>query len=245
MVRLEAHVKRKLVERVDRPALVFVDLPEQLTEPALGDLREAVSDLLAGDWTDEHLCREMATRLGEVGWMAEVDFVRRTGDGQFKISGRYRLPVAMVQKDDEFILVDGEGVRLPGTYLYTPTWKLIQGVGTPAPKPGAKWDGADIKAGLAIVAAMEHEVFGAQITAVIVENVGGRRDPRHSHIELATDRAGGRIRWGSAPGSELEENTVEQKLAILRENYRQTGRVDAHHPVIDISIRPDRFTVPG
>ena len=74
---------------------------------------------------------------------------------------------------------------------------------------------------------------------------GGRRDPRACHIELMTDQAGGRIRWGSAPGSELEENGVQQKLALLRENFSKTGRVDARHAVIDVSTFPDRYTIPG
>ena len=66
-----------------------------------------------------------------------------------------------------------------------------------------------------------------------------------TNVELATDRAGGRIRWGSAPGLEIEENLPGQKLALLRQNFINTGRADADHPVIDVSTFPDRFTVPG
>jgi hypothetical protein len=118
-------------------------------------------------------------------------------------------------------------------------------VGQPPPAPGAAWEGDDLRSGLAVIGAVEAQPFASQITAVLVGNFDGRTDPRRSHLELATDQAGGRIRWGSAPGSELEENTVGQKLAILLENFRQTGRVDAHHPVIDVSTFPDRFTIPG
>ncbi len=245
MTRLETHVQRQLRKRVDRPTVTFVDLPEPLTELASDDLRDSVSDLLAGDWTDSQLCRNMAMRLARVGWVAGVGFVRRRSDGRFEVSGRYRVPVAMVQQGAEFLLTDSQGLRLPGTYRYDPAWTLIQGVSRRAPAPGELWAGSDLQAGLMILAALAGEPFGDQVTAVLVENVGGRRDPRRSHIELATDRAGGRIRWGSAPGFELEENTVEQKLAILRENHRRTGRADADHPIIDISTFPDRFTIPG
>ena len=75
--------------------------------------------------------------------------------------------------------------------------------------------------------------------------LGGRVDGSASHIDLATDQDDGRIRWGSIPGAEVEENGVDQKLALLRANYRDTGRADAHHPVIDVSTFPDRFAVPG
>ena len=46
-------------------------------------------------------------------------------------------------------------------------------------------------------------------------------------------------------GFEVEENLAPQKLALLRQNYAQTGRADAGHAVIDISTFPDRFHIPG
>lgn len=245
MARLDAHVEGQLRQRIDRATVTFVDLPQTLTELAIGDLQDSVSDLLGGDWIDDRVCRVMATRLASVAWVDKVGFVRRTGNGRFEISARYRLPVAMVQHEGGFLLIDRVGRRLPGGYNYDPAWKLIQGVDRRAPEPGERWGSDDVQAALAILAALEEEPFGDEITAVLVENVGGRVDPRRSHVQLATDRVGGRILWGSAPGLELEENTMEQKFAILRENHRRTGRADAHHPVIDISTFPDRFTIPG
>lgn len=44
---------------------------------------------------------------------------------------------------------------------------------------------------------------------------------------------------------ELEENGAGQKLVLLRKNYLDTGRADAGHVVIDVSVFPDRFTIPG
>ena len=151
----------------------------------------------------------------------------------------------MVQQGTEFFLLDSGGVRLPGTYAYDPALPLIQGVGASVSNPGAKWPGQDVDAGLTVLKALEEQPFAGQITAVLVDNFGGRVNPRQTHIKLATDRAGGRVYWGSAPGFELEENSIENKLAILGENFRRTGRVDAHHAIIDVSTFPDRFTIPG
>ncbi len=227
------------------PSVSFVDLPEQLESLAKDDLTGALGTASAGEWTGDSLCREMATRLAAVGWVAEVNYVRRRSDALFEISCCYRLPAAIVQQGSEFFLVDRAGIRLPGTYLYDPDWKLVQGVRALPPPPGTPWESKALRAGLTILAKLGGEPFGHQITAVLVDNSAGRIDPRRCHIELATDRAGGRIRWGSAPGMEMEENQLEQKLAILRENFRRTGRVDEHHPVIDVSIFPGRYTIPG
>ncbi len=244
VTRLEARVERKLVDRF-RSSLVFVDLPEDLEVLAERELYESVADLFERNWTDDALCREMAERLAAVGWIERVKFVRRSPDARFEVSCRYRRPSAMVQVGTSFFLVNAAGVNLPGEYAYDPAWRLIQGTTAPPPHPGEVWPGEDIQAGLALLGALAGKPYAEQITAVLVGNFGGRVDPRRSHIELATDRAGGRIHWGSAPGFELEENTSGQKLAILQENFRRTGRVDAHHAVIDVSTFPDRFTVPG
>lgn len=244
LARLETHVSRALTRQAT-PVLSFIDLPPHLTGLAENDLTGCAEGLLEGDWMRTDLCQLLAERVAEVGWVSEVNFVRRDGTGRFEVSCRYRTPTAMVQKDDDFYLVDRHSVRLPGRYRYDPTWLLIQGAGQSAPDAGRVWPGGDVRTGLAVIDAVVGRSFVSQITAVLVDNVAGRRDRHHSHIELATDRAGGRIRWGSAPGFEMEENSVAEKLAILAENYRRTGRADAGHPVIDISLYPDRFTIPA
>lgn len=242
--RLEAHVQDRILRAFPDANVEFVDIPPVLESLARNDLDAAVAGLFEAAWTEPDLCRRIARRLATVGWIERVRYVRRLSDATFKISADYRIPVAMVQQDDGFLLVDRQAVRLPGVYRYDPAWLLIQGVQAPAPEPGVTWAGEDIRAALAIVSLIAGEPFAHQITAVLVNNYGGRENRLAAHIELATDRAGGRIRWGSAPGREIEENTAEAKIALLRANYTATGRCDADYPVIDISTYPDRFTVP-
>ncbi len=243
--KLEAHVEAKLLDRFPRAAVVFMDLPDRMRPLAESSLLESVTDLLEGNWLEPALCRQLAERIRDVAWVRALNAVRRTPDGRFEVSADYRVPAAMVQQQGVFTLVDQDGVRLPGRYRFDPRWPLLQGVRGPSPDVGRKWEGADVAAGLAVVEALAGEPFRTQITAVLLDNYSGRANPRASHVELATDRTGGRIRWGSAPGFEVEENTLEQKVAILRATFSQTGRVDAEYPVIDISTFPDRFIVPG
>lgn len=245
LARLDEHVNRALLERNPDASVQFVDLPESLIGLAGGDLRGSIAELLDRDWTDSVRCREIAKRLSTIGWIADVRFVRRTVGGRFEIGARYRLPAAMVANRGDYVLIDSEGVRLPGVYVYQPRWYIIDGVESDAPPVGEKWPGADLQAGLTVLTALRSEPFRPQIVGVVVENFGGRRNARASHIELITDRPGGRIRWGSAPGFEVEENLLLQKLALLRQNFAQSGRADAGHDVIDVSTFPDRYYIPG
>lgn len=243
--KLDAHVDRLLLLERPDPVVEFIDLPKELYGLANYDLQRSLFDVLGRDWVEDALCSEIAARVAAVGWVGKVHYARRTGGGRFEVSCRYRMPVAMAMHRDVGYLIDGDGVRLPGTYVQHPAWRNIIGAAQSPPPPGSRWDGDDIQAGLAILAAIQAEPFSMQITGVAVDNFAGRRDPRSCHLELLTDRPGGRIRWGSAPGQELEENGVSQKLALLRQNFASTGRADARYDLIDVSVFPDRFTIPG
>lgn len=242
--RLEAHVERQQLSAFPDARVEFVDLPSSLHALAASDLHSAAAPLLDGAWTDPRLCERMANRIDRVGWVEKINFVRRLADATFAVSAGYRMPVAMIQQGTDFLLADRHAVRLPGRYRYDDAWILIQGVAADAPDPGESWVGDDIRAALQVIDWIAREPYARQITAVLVQNHGGRENRLASHIELATDRAGGRIYWGSAPGREFEENTAAVKTALLRANYAATGRCDAGYPVIDISTYPDRFTVP-
>lgn len=243
--RTETYVRRELARTNTTPTLSFTNLPEPLESLALHDLTTSTADLLERDWTDDRICKDLAVRLAEVGWIAKVSTVRRMSQARFEVEAEYRVPVAMVSEQGGFGLVSADAVRLPGTHRFDPAWMIIQGVEQPAPEPGSHWAGNDLRAALDMVSLLAVEPYAAQLTAVLVDNFQSPRRAGRCPIELATDRAGGRIRWGSAPGTELAENSVDEKLAILRENFRSTGRVDAGYAVIDVSILPDRFTIPG
>jgi len=242
----DERLSQSLLARSPKASIEFVDLPEGLMALAGGDLRGSVSDLLELPWTEPDRCRQIAERLATLGWIEAIDSVQRNNAGRFEVSARYRMPVALVGlKDDDYVLVDGKGIRLPGLYVYHSRWYFIDGLDSPPPKVGERWGAPELEAGLAVLAALRPEPYRHQIAGVSVANFAGRKNARGTHLELFTDRPGGRIRWGSAPGFEVEENVAAQKLALLRQNFAQTGRADAGHPVIDISTFPDRFHIPG
>ena len=222
------------------PELVLPDVPEGL-EPVI---RQELGALASARWSDPQLCLRIGRQLEKNAWVRSVESVRRLPTGRIEARCVYREPVALVQTGGEFVLIDEDCVRLPGRYPYRPSWVLIQGVSSVPPPAGQTWTPPDLAAAVAVLNRLADEAFADQVTAVRVHNYRGRIDARGAQIELATDRAGGRVVWGSAPGEEVEENSAEQKLAILRRNHELYGRIDAGRQVIDVTTFPDRFTTP-
>ena len=238
--RLERHVLARDSFRPP-PVLEFVGAPDGIR----ADLLVALEPVRQTAWSDTKLCRWIGELLEADPWVRRVRAVRKYGDGRIEIRCDYRRPAVMIPSDGLLYLVSQDQVRLPGTYMYEPGLLLVEGIASAPPPAGEVWAAPELNAAIRLADRLAGEPFCEQITGVLVHNYGGRIDSEEAHIRLATDRAGGTIIWGSAPGEELEENSVAEKIAILRENYRRFGRVDANRRMIDISIHPNRFTTPA
>ena len=234
---LDRHV-REHPEYQLAPAIVLVDAPAPL-EQRIHDL---VFDHTDRPWLDETLCRDVSQTLTQSPWVKRVHFVRRTSDAMLEISADYREPLALVQVDGSFCLIGDDGVRLPGDYEYHPSYVIVQGAAAPPPAPGQFWPGEDMAVAVDMITRLKREPFYEQITGVIVSNYDGRQSRQRPHIELAAAPSGSRILWGSPPGMEIEEPTFEQKVAVLAENDRRWGRIDAKRHEIDVSTYSDSFS---
>ena len=222
------------------PRIVLTDVPDDIADQIYERLRMFAD----ASWSQDSLCRRMTEVLEADPWVAKVIAVKRLPDRIVQVDCEYRVPFAMVQTPTGFVLVDSTGVRLPGVYQYHPSYIFIQGVAASPPPPGQAWETGSVRSGLGLIDLIDREPYSDQITAVMVHNYGGRQDRSAAQLELATDRAGGRIIWGSAIGDEIEENTAAEKLELLRANYERYGRADANRSVIDVSVLPDRTYVP-
>ncbi|MBN1511148.1 MAG: hypothetical protein JXB13_03970 [Phycisphaerae bacterium] len=223
------------------PVIEIVGAPPGVEGDILADLQVVAQ----ASWSENTLCRSIGRIVEANPWVRKVESVQKFADGRVVVHCDYRRPSALVQYNGLLYLVSQDQVRLPGTYAQDGGLMLIQGVAAAPPPAGEKWHAPDLAAGMTVASRLVAEPFAGQITGVLVHNYGGRVDREEAHIRLATDRAGGTIIWGSAPGEELEENTIAQKIAILRENFRRSGRVDADRHTIDISTHPHQFTTPA
>lgn len=223
------------------PQIVFVDDGPEVMHDKMQDHLQGLTD---GAWIESTLCARIGARLAQSPWVAAVRSVDKRADGVVEIDCAYRQPLAVLQIGDKFRLIADDGVVLPGQYGTHGGLPIIQGVTTTLPAPGTPLIGDDALAGIAMVRLLRDEAFLDQIVAIRVEGSAGSGASGGRSIELTTDQNGGRIIWGSAPGYEVEENTINQKLAILRSNIERSGRLDSDYRVIDISVFPDRFIVP-
>lgn len=233
---------RQLPACCPSPRLQLADLPEWAVKEGWTSRLASVVSLDNTDvWLDERLTQNVAAKFRRSGWVKDVRWVRKYTDGSVRVSCEFRRPIGMVQTREGFVPVDIEGYRLPEVYdRLSPGWIMITGVSSSAPAPGRQWNDGDVRAGVRLTAMLFDQPWANRITAIDVSNYHGRRDPGRHHIVLATQQ-GTRIRWGSAPGEEIEEPTVAEKIR----NIEQQLRTDSARAWIDVSVFSDKVILPA
>jgi hypothetical protein len=190
---------------------------------------------------DARVCPYVASRLAGSAWIERVRRVSKQIDGRVKICADFRKPFAMVERNGVAYLVDGTGVRLPERWaskdINRSGWWVIQGAVKPVPRPGERWQGGDIAAGLKLARFLYAAEVSGQlpfreaITAIDVSNFDGRRNPWAGRLQLTTTNPESYIHWGYAPGEEYDtESSAERKLQLLRTAY-ELGRLPDTVPI--------------
>ena len=202
-----------------------------------------------GGWMDEALTRRVADQLTGSGWVKSVQRVSKRMDGTIEIAADYRRPIAMVGTEQGYVPVDRDGVCLPEVYERVEAnsgWIRIRGIASPAPKMNASFDekrAPDAVAAVRLASLIFDQGWeiSSRISAIDVSNFRGRQDHRDCHIKLWTPD-GTLIKWGSAIGEEIEENTPVEKLAQIAVMLKRGGP----QAQVDISTLPNRsiITVP-
>jgi hypothetical protein len=196
---------------------------------------------------DEDVCQRIAAAYGRCLWVERVESVVKHDprvDPQrppLEVSLKFRRPLAFVQVQDGFCLVDEQGVRLPGLYgepaLGASRFIVITGVPWMAPEPGQTWDEPSLAAGLKVAAAVSAKRETFHLVSIDMTNYGYKHDRRDTEISLYTTQET-RIKWGKAPTPEaelLQEKTPTEKVAYLDYVYKSLhGQVDGVLSYIDI-----------
>ena len=241
--RLEPYVRRINTAPM---AIEWASVPSWLHEEnwkhVLPELETHVALHPMTDPYDGRVSPYVAERLAESPWIARVWRISTQMDGRVKVHAGFRKPFAMVARSGIAYLVDDVGVRLPQQWASSAVnragWLVIEGVAAPTPKPGERWDGEDLAAGLKLARFLYRAEAAAQlpfrdsIRAIDVGNFRGRKSPRAGWLQLVTINPQGYINWGLPPGEEYGiEAQAEEKLANLCGLYASRGRLPAKEPI--------------
>ncbi|HEU4335230.1 MAG TPA: hypothetical protein VFT32_12105 [Candidatus Eisenbacteria bacterium] len=193
-------------------------------DPAAG---ESVVVLPAGrdSLLDPDLVPRVAASFASNPWVRRVIAVERSFPDQVRVRLEMRTARLALRRAGGCVLVDRDGVRLPGLYDKAPRYALeVAGSASVPPAPGRVWEGPEIACALEMASLAESEpvLRALDIRLLDVANLNGRRDPKSPDLSLAT--AGGSvIGWGRAPSAaRFGEPALSEKLDNLRratENY--------------------------
>lgn len=261
---MRRHVEQRVIFPSEPPRVVLLNRPAWMSD----FLAEQIAGALRPAGTHSVLDHQMLVDRVEMlknnprisPWILELRQVRRVygekpGD-TLEIDCDYRAPIALVEWQNTFRLVDGQGVLLPNTYTAQQVprivvgsnrkmnIRIVEGVQCPPPKPGRQWIGDDLLAGLDLVKLLYGQPYAEEIVKVDVSNFQGRIDPREAQLVLATKHST-EVRWGrpvNAKDSFIEVSTA-RKLDYLQRIFEEFKRVDGNHPWID--IRFDKITYPS
>jgi hypothetical protein len=218
---------------VHREVFSFITKSRRFAAP---DLKTAV----APKWADsqgEELIRiegagksifdpKLVERVGQTfescPWIRKVTSVERVFPNHILIKFEYRRSHAAVRRENGYVLVDRDGVRLPGVYVAPPACDRtvrITGVASHPPEPGRVWQDDSLRAALAMTDFVPESTLLRRlgIREVDVANFGGRQDPRRSELSLVTS-TGCVVAWGrTSQTSRFGDLSTEEKLENLRE----------------------------
>ncbi len=243
---LHEYVSQTRAAAVSRADVLLDDAPSWMSDAVRLRLRRTVAEHVGADPLDPTGLVSAAKALSRDPWVQQVEQVFRRGDGAVAVRARYREPIALVESEQGYRLVDGQGVVLPGIYepqqARAMALPLITGVSTSAPEPGRGWPGEDLRAGLSLVRFLADEPYAEQIESY---DVGHRDNFGRVRLVLYTDR--GMVRWGLAPGREqgLEPAASSKRRWLRQVAAAHGGAIDAGGRVVDVYAEAVTTSYPG
>jgi hypothetical protein len=257
--KLREHVVADLSYPSETPRVVLNNPPAWMSDALAEQIVRSAQPTAKRSALDQGLLKEVSDILEQNPWVRQVKQIRRVygqsaGD-TIEADCEYRAPIALVAGRNEYILVDGEGVRLPEHFSNKQTppivftregrvnIRIIEGVAAAPPRDGQKWAGEDLAAGLDLAKMLFGKDCAEEVHRLNVSNFKGRRNAREAQIVLITKNQT-EIRWGEPVKmtfhSELSPAEKLSRLELVRKRF---GRVDGGYSWID--IRMDKITYPA
>lgn len=171
---------------------------------------------------DPKLVEEVGRQFEACPWVRQVNGVERVFPDKLLIKFEYRRAHVAVKRENGYVLVDRDGVRLPGVYATPPACDRpvqVTGVASLPPEPGKVWKDESLASAVAMADYIPGSTLLTRlgIREVDVANFAGRQDPRKSEMTLVTSH-GCQVAWGrTAQSSKFGDLSTEEKMENLRE----------------------------
>ena len=240
---------RKYANRFARVALVR---PPAWVPPEAADEVLAQTQQVARrrNILDAALAHDVYNAAAANPWIAKVTRVTKYENGRVLVQAKFRRPFAFVAAagGDELTVVDPDGFVMPiaANRLRPEALPTVRDVASKPPRPGRKWDGADLADGLRLLKLLQDRPYFNEIAVVDVRNFGGRISQLEPHLRMhARDNQGQQtdIRFGRFPAQDGLDYCVspQRKLEYLDAYYQANGRIAGLNQYID--LRYDRLHV--
>lgn len=227
--RLWGEARRLASEQIIDPALCrAVGGPDWARSLAAPELALALAEVSPAGFYDPHLASACWDALRLSPWVQQVVWVRRSYPDRLRAAVLLRRPVAAVRgAGGSFAIVDGKGLRLPGSFdrvprIGTRPLPVLVGTGKEACEPGETWRDRAVLEGAAVAVDLGRtgllSLPGVEIRRIDLRNVGGRLFPEASEVLLETAR-GAVVAWGRSSLSPwaTTEPGADRKAEMLRE----------------------------
>ncbi len=180
--------------------------------------------------------RRVAESAAGSGWFEVITAVRHEPGGIVRVQGQWRTPAAVVRRENDYV-VARRGEVLPLAYERGASpLKAIIGAKQDATKaggraiPGMPWPGADVQAGLDLLALLATRPWAGQVSGVDVGEYATNKQ-----LVILTN-SGGRIVWGGASRDAIPgQVSAEIRLKRLDVLQHQFGAIDARHRIVEVA----------
>ncbi|CAG0933249.1 hypothetical protein PLCT1_02305 [Planctomycetaceae bacterium] len=230
------------VELSASPSWAKPELAAKIKEEIEKELRAELASLPPSDSFDADVLQSVHDAVARCAWVRRVVSVSRRfpvdAEGQAELVPLFeiRSPAICVATPEAWILVDGDGVRLPLCVKTGPTGqadfenlcaglmkplRVVEGVTSTPPAPGKKWESEEIVAAIS----MEHVLRDCSIDAVLpISRIFLVGVPQHADAK-------GRVRY--APGGGL---VLMPDAQVMPETKLVWGRPPAHAGTLELSV---------
>lgn len=205
---------------IDLSTLHVADRPEWAGDGLVSEFK--TSGPLTGKMSifDPDLTKHVTEHYQQNPWVAKVLSVQKEFPNTLRVKVEMRKPLVAVEMKGQFVLVDKDQVRIPGTYAQVPKFSFtvarVLGVKSAPPEAGKRWADAGLEAAVGVASALVDNRVDRMMTvnAIDVSRVGrgGRETEVVVHAEESVP-----IEWGRSPATrEYGELTVDEKVRNLK-----------------------------